>query len=193
MMFRGQWPLAVVGLSLIALGVTTGCGKPANAVPEGATEVSANTAFGSQCPYGSIADPKPTQLVAWDCPNLSGPIQLLEPVQPMIFMADCKKKTIAIRSGDRKLDSAWEVMPDGSFYVTVDGWSTRLKSDGNGHSNCLANMATDVIGKLDCKDRDKANIDVEAVYWLGKGKKPSECKIPSGCYFHAVGTVRQCQ
>ncbi len=156
-------------------------------------------AFGSQCPYGSVSSTKAVRLGLWDCPLGLDAVELSTPPQPIILSADCKDMTISIRTADRALDSFWEVLPDGSFSMTVDIGAIQFRSDGkSGGSPCTSFTQAELWGKLNCKDRDKVEIDLHSLFWMGKGKKTTgfsgrECSLPSSCYMAADTTVRQCQ
>ena len=181
--------------------------------------VIGETAFGNQCPYGSIADPRPVRLGLWDCPIDVKTLELIQPPTALIFSADCYKKTLAIRTLDRKMDTLWEVMPDGSFDLTLDGGTLLLKTDGAGHSPCLTHTIFELWGRLKCTDRDRLTIQVDTVWHLGKSLIPvvipspspfpsvspsppaarpvtpqiQECKLPESCYLHAAVPLQQCQ
>jgi len=155
-------------------------------------------AFGSQCPYGSIAEPRPVRLGLWECPIGQDPLELKRSPSPLIFQADCKEKTIAIRTADRTVDTFWKVMPDGSFLTTIDSGLIQLAEDGEGNRNCNAYPQAEIWGKLDCTDQDRVTISVNTIWWLTRGKKPegasgADCRLPKSCYLHAEGKVRQCQ
>jgi hypothetical protein len=157
----------------VALALLIGCGKPAEKEQaqehEGGIPVAGVAGFGSQCPYGFIEDPFPAKLELWNCPIGIEKAELIEPLKPLYFQVDCKKKTLSIRKPNRTMDTAWEIMPDGSFFMTVDGGMAMFKSDGPGRGKCHAPLTVDVMGKVDCtNDRDKVDINVESVYWLSK-------------------------
>lgn len=130
--------------------------------------VNGQAFFGSQCPYGSVPPPFAADLEAWSCPIGVKPLQLAEPMQPLVLQADCTKKYISVRTQNRRVDSSWEVMPDGSFFITLEGVAVKLGRDGAGNSNCTVMASVDVSGKLNCGDRDKVKIDFETVWWLGQ-------------------------
>lgn len=161
--------------------------------------VIGDAAFGSQCPYGFLPDPKPVKLGLWDCPIAMNEIELTTPPSPLLFQADCHKMTLSIRTQDRKFDSFWEVMPDGTFDLMLAGGEIGVKSDGMGGGECHSNAALEVWGKLKCTDRDKVVIQVNSLWWLGKGKagtpnarKLRTCQLPANCYLHAAGEINQC-
>ena len=166
---------------------------------QGRIPVKGNASFGSQCPYGSVSSAKPVKLGLWDCPLGLDAVELSTPPQPLFLSADCKDMTMSVRTGDRTLDSFWEVLPDGSYSVTVDVGAVQLRSDKkSGGSPCTTFTQAEIWGKLNCKDRDKVEIEVHTLWWLGKGKKTTgftgrECSLPASCYLAADTTVRQCQ
>lgn len=184
----------------VAAFALAGCGRPDadSVVPDGMTVVEGTGAFGSQCPYGSISDPKPVRLGLWDCPIGQDPLELKRSPTPLIFQADCKEKTLAIRTADRAVDTFWKVMPDGSFLTTIEAGLVQLADDGAGNRDCNAYAQAEVWGKLDCTDQDRVTIHVNTLWYLAKGKKPDgasgrDCHLPASCYLHASGKVNQCQ
>src|SRR5690606_8273986 len=115
------------------------------------------------------------------------------------FQADCKKKFLIVRSADRSIDTMWEVMPDGSFYVTMDGGPTRFVAP----MSCTAYTKLDLVGRLNCQDRDKVTVEVDAIWWLNKGvSRPASdrtadtagasCNVAESCYLHTQLNVKQC-
>lgn len=200
----GTGVLGTVGF-ISALLIGSGCGKPSDPVGpgEGMIPVEGRVAFGNQCPYGTFSEPNPVRVGLWDCPIGLGTMELTEPPPTLVFQADCKKKLLTIRSTDRKLDSLWEVMPDGSFSITLDaGGAARFRTDGSGNTNCVTYLSADVHGRLNCLDRDRVNIDVNVVWWPGRGTPPGSepstasataCQLPSSCYLHATAQIPQCQ
>jgi hypothetical protein len=140
--------------------------------PPNRIEVRGSAQFGNQCPYGSFVPPTPAPLEMWDCPIGLSSVELTEPLAPLVLQADCKKKTLDIRSQDPSITPiTWEVMPDGNFFFSMNAGYAKLKEDGAGHFNCASPVAADIWGKIDCKDRDKTTIRVETVWWLGKTLK----------------------
>ena len=162
-------------IGTLAFAFQLGCGQrdDQSALPQGVIPVKGSAQFGSQCPYGSFVAPRAAPLELWSCP-IGDEVELTEPLQPMILQADCKKKTLDIRSGTNanSVPTTWEIMPDGTFALSIDAGVARLRNDGAGHSNCSIRLAADLWGKLDCKDRDKVDIYVETVWWLGKTLSP---------------------
>gem|GEM_PF-2042581 len=202
---------------------STGCGKPSDEAgaapidsspgitvvePQDATSekpVIGNGSFGAFCPHGSIQEPLPVKLTSWDCTMPVDKVEISQALIPLMLSADCKDKTLAIRTQDRSVNSPWNIMPDGSFYLTVEGLQVGLKSDGSGSGECITPVSVDLFGKLECLDQDRINIKYDAIWWLGKGPlpttsaaptpavAPTQCKIPTGCYLHAESQVKQCQ
>lgn len=157
---------------LTACCVLTSCGKSAPQTK--ATEkdegipVVGVAGFGSQCPYGFTEDPFPARLELWNCPIGVEKVALAEPLRPIYFQVDCKKKTVNVRKENRTMDTAWEIMPDGSFFMTIDGGTAKLQSDAPGRGRCDTPLSVDLIGKIECKDRDQVDIQLESVFWLAR-------------------------
>ena len=184
---------------LVFLGA---CGKDSGKVDEetqpGLTHVSGKFLIGNQCPFGSISDPVPVDLQMGDCPQMIGP-ELVEAPAPLMIQADCRKKLLSVRTADRKTDVLWELMPDGLFNMTVDAGKIQLRNGGAEHpESCSSFITMDLSGKVDCSNQDKASIQVDSQWTLGKGKKPNDfkgslCQLPSSCYLKASAVVKQCQ
>ncbi len=182
----GQFPLEVKVLVPAAVIAATlslpSCGKhedaPAGTSVEGLTPVRGAAAFGSQCPFGTYDQPVSANLQLWNCPTGLPKVELNEQLEPLIFQVDCKKKTLSVRRINRSMDTFWNLMPDGSFNITVDAGKASLKSDGSGRGTCSIPVTADLSGKVDCADRDKAVIPVEAVYWTGRSA-PAPAPSPS--------------
>ncbi|MEK6706559.1 MAG: hypothetical protein AAB116_01380 [Candidatus Poribacteria bacterium] len=177
----------MVGVVLLIIANFSACGKPVTqqlldiepvADDEKPVPVIGTVSFGSQCPYGTVSPLVPLPLNLWDCPVGLNALELITPLRPLVLQVDCKKKVISARSENRELDTAWEIMPDGSFYFTIDGGTARVKNDGAGNNNCSIPLSADMWGKVDCSDRDKVNINIEAMWWFGK-KEPSPTTSPS--------------
>jgi len=173
----GKWGT----LAVLPVGIATilffACGRPPGEVTlasdsAGAVEVNGVAGFGSQCPYGTFSRPNSAKLNLWDCNIGRSSVELVEPLRALIFQADCKKKLITVRTLDGKLDTTWEVMPNGSFFFSIDGGTAKFRDDGAGNANCASSMSTDVFGKIDCANRDKVVINFESVWWLGKPYTP---------------------
>lgn len=186
------------------LALLTACGKPGapppEKLPDSAIPVIGVAGFGSQCPYGFNQDPTATKLELWGCSLGLDEVELVKPLTPLYLQADCKKKLVTVRKPERAMDTSWEIMPDGTFSMTVDGGTAQLKSDGPGRGACSAPLNVNLMGKVDCADRDKANITLESIYWLNKDAATpqpiagvKECKTPKGCYFYTKTTLKQCQ
>ncbi len=183
-MKRPAW----LGMSVLGIGIMMfgSCGK--SNVDQGVTPPPARTGaahadvkavvgtagFGNQCQFGSISAPKPVPLSLWQCPINLNPIELMEPLQAYIIQADCKKKTIDVRSPNNSFDSVtWETMPDGNFYFSMNGGMARLKNDGSGNLGCGSALTAEMWGKIDCADIDKPIIKMETVWWMGKEFVPN--------------------
>lgn len=178
------------------------CGKPSELEQlkeEGMIPVSGVAGFGGHCPYGSVTPPSGAKLQLWNCPIGLNRLELSQPLDALYLQADCKKKILTVRMGERRLDTAWAVMPDGSFFITVDGGLARLNADGPDRGSCSTPLTADISGRLDCGDRDKAKISIETTWWMGKAENPAtlalanpQCQLPSSCYLYAATTVSQC-
>jgi hypothetical protein len=187
-----------LALGLLAAWMTliAGCGRvydpPAPIlVPEplpapiGFTQVVGKAQFGSQCPLGFYAPPTQVPLELWTCPIGLDPVVLQEPLAPFVLQVDCKKKIMDIRGMDRSSSpSTWEIMPDGSFFFKVDGGTAKLSDDGSGHKNCSIPLFASLWGKVDCKARDQAVVDLETTWWLGSEPVvPTPQPSPTGSGF----------
>jgi hypothetical protein len=132
-------------------------------------QVMGNARLGSQCPLGTFASPQDIPIELYSCPLGLPKVELNEPLTPIVLQVDCKKKTIDVRGGIRSLNATtWEMMPDGSFYFSVDGGKAVLKDDGMGNTDCETPLTAVMWGYADCTDRDHAKVHVETVWWLGK-------------------------
>ncbi|MEO7161514.1 MAG: hypothetical protein ABI041_01215 [Bdellovibrionia bacterium] len=153
---------------------------PEPVVPSGLTQVRGTAQFGSQCPLGFYAPPTKVPLELWTCPIGLDPVELLEPLAPLVLQVDCKKRIMDLRGTDRSSQaSTWEIMPDGSFYFKVDGGIAKLKNDGSGHKNCTIPLFANLWGKVDCAARDKAVVQLETVWWLGPQPEETPQTSPS--------------
>ncbi len=196
-----------LGLVLFgAMTVVAGCGKPQEEDTNvTAMEVNGSAYYGTQCPSGFVRDPSPVALFLRDCPIKVQSMGLVEPIEGLVFQADCVSKSLTVRSNTRgKLDTAWSVLPDGSFYVQIDGQPMTLTTDGAGHSNCQTPTTLEIWGKIQCPSdpakQDKAVIDVKTAWNLGKqGTRHitlgNACSFPQteqGCYLIASSSLNQC-
>lgn len=211
--FLGLGKLGVFGIwgiwaAAVSIATLPGCGRSDVPPPPSANTVAGDgsqgamkgyAAFGSQCVSGFNTDPKAVKLELWSCPVNLPVMELAEPIQPLYLSADCARKVLTIRSYDKTIDINWELMPDGSFYLTQDGISAKLKDDGSGHSGCSTPISMDMWGQVSCASAtsDQATIHFESVMWLNKGKNATsglQCTLPPAgkCYFHAVSSIKQC-
>jgi hypothetical protein len=168
----------IVGAGALGAIVTNGCGRPDDAELDASQRsndykpVDGLAAYGSQCPYGNVGDVKPLRLQMWNCPIGTNTIRLTEDIEPLYFQADCKTRILSVRTLDHKVDTSWYFLPDGEFDVVVDGVTAKLKSDGNGASNCNAPLAINLMGKVMCgpvgPTQDQATIKFQSVMWAGK-------------------------
>src|SRR5262249_8256337 len=136
-----------------------------------------------------------------ECPVRFSPLELQEPLQPLLVQVDCDKKLMTVRSADRRVDHTWNVMPDGSFTLTADGGLATLKRDTVG-ATCQTPVTAELWGKVNCVDKDRATIQVKANYTLGKATKSdtgaalpaitTACQLPAGCFMYSAATIKQC-
>ena len=162
-----------IAASALAAAPFLGCGSSNEKAPVGDGDMSAMkgfAAFGTQCVSGFNTDPKAVKLELWSCPTGLKTLELAEPIQPLYFSADCGRKALTIRSYDRSVNANWELMPDGTFYITQDGLNAKLKDDGAGDPNCSTPLSMDLWGQVDCtsQNTDQAKIHFETVMWLNK-------------------------
>lgn len=173
--------LLITGTAVALVPFTSSCGKPAAEEEEldpsasnsnGYLNVNGVAGFGSHCPQGSITPVKPVRLQLWNCPIGSGTVTLNDPIKPIYFQVDCKNRLISARTQDKSIDTTWNMMPDNSFYFTLDGKNSQtvqLRSDGNiGEANCNVALSSDYFGTVDCTDPDAAKIHFEAVMWANR-------------------------
>jgi hypothetical protein len=203
----GAWGFWAAAISIATLPACGSSSDPTVVAPSSKAAATGDNqlamkgyaAFGSQCVSGFNTDPKAVKLELWSCPVNLPVMELAEPIQPLYLSADCARKVLTIRSYDKTIDVNWELMPDGSFYLTQDGISAKLKDDGSGNPGCSTPLSMDIWGQVSCAGptSDQASIHFESVMWLNKGKNVStgsQCSLPPAgkCYFHAVSTIKQC-
>lgn len=185
-----------------------GCGRPSEDAilrNDGGIPVTGVGGFGLQCPFGSINDPKAVKLQLWGCPLDLDTLTLTQPLKALYLSVDCKKKLMSIRMENRTMDSLWEVMPDGSFYMTVDGGVAHLASTGGNRGACSTPLTAVLMGKVDCTDLDKAKIRLETVWKMGQPAPaaspnpdaapppPDTCGLPKSCYLYSITKLNQCE
>lgn len=165
--------LLVIGLCAFA---AVKCGNP-NATDgppsqlageESLKAVTGRAGFGTQCAGGFQTDPFSVGLELWECPIEADRLVLAEDIQPLIVSADCKEKTLTVRSADRTINTVWNIMPDGSFHVAVDKMTAKIESAGRDAQDCTTPIVATLMGKLKCNSRDQVDIDMDVVYWLDK-------------------------
>jgi hypothetical protein len=132
-------------------------------------EVMGQTAsFGSHCPFGTYSPPSAVPIELHDCPLGQPSIELVEPLQPILFLVDCKKKTIDIRGTERAHGaSSWEFLPDGSFQFGFKGGTAKIKQNA-AEESCMTPLRGAMRGRIDCSNMDHAVISVQTVWWLGE-------------------------
>lgn len=166
----------------------------------GTRKVTGAAGLGSQCPYGTLSPIQNLPLELWSCPLALETVELIQPLQPFYLQADCKKKTLIVRSKDgRLLDSTWEIMPDHTFSIRVDGGKALLKSDGPNRGACAVSTEASLFGKIDCQDRDRVMIHLEILWSLGTSNvSANACTLPvpaannTGCSFYTKIDMKQC-
>ena len=210
-MKRKSLRLHAVALLISVCFALTHCGKSLEDAAkthedDGSIPVNGSAFIYSQCPYGSLSSKVPVGIKLVDCPIPLKTAELTEPLQPLIVTADCTKKILTVRTEDRAVDTSWEIMPDGSFWFTVNGGMAKFKTDGTTPDACKTPLTLDIWGTLDCTDRDKLVIHTQAAWTLGKetqspGHAPMVpntdhlrlCKMPQGCNFYGTSDIKQCQ
>jgi hypothetical protein len=196
-----MWAGIYLGLATLAVS----CGKAVTASTsqqetQNDVPVQGVAGFGSQCAFGSIKDPTPIPLQSQNCNIHQKSIHLSQPLLPFILQADCAKMEITARtiSGTR-IENRWNALPDGRFSFAMDAGNAMLADDGAGHSGCETPLVLEVNGLLNCKDRDHAEIQVDATWHMGQtmpGTTPRldsiACSLPSGCALHGFADLNQC-
>jgi hypothetical protein len=123
--------------------------------------------FGSQCPSeGSFVPPQAVPLELYQCPLRLSSVELMENLPAIILQADCKKRILDIRGRDRATATSWEFMPNGTFDITINGGFAKFKDDGVGTKNCAVPMVANLVGHVDCADRDHAKIYLDTAWYL---------------------------
>ncbi len=146
--------------------------SPEPIVDDGYRAVVGSALLASQCPYGMSTQLVPVSLGLWDCPLEAKKIVLTKPLRGLVIQADCYKKVIGIRTSDGTLDTSWEVMPDGTFFIAVDGGTIELNGDET-RAACSSPLTAEIWGKLGCLDRDKVDITLHIDWSLQKFVAPS--------------------
>jgi hypothetical protein len=178
-------------LTVIAVQMTAcGRGDSSDGSSDDGSGISVNGAegFSTQCPSGTIEPVTPiTNMQLYNCPIGVDTLQLTQPLEPIYLQADCQKKTITARTLDKRIESAWETMPNNSFYFTLgmgtDGQDNRLRaslaSDGSGgHSNCTTPLTVAIDGSMDCTNPDKPIIHFETTMWPHLKPNPVQSSRP---------------
>lgn len=190
--------LGIFAFDAALLGVT-GCGSSDAQTDSEMIPVNGVAGFGTQCPQGTISHPKATKLQLWNCPLELDELRLSQPLSPLFFQVDCRKRILTIRMDNRVLDTAWELNPDGSFNIRTEAGIAQLDTTGGETGACTSPMTADIFGKADCRDADKVALQFETVYWLGKTRNPDlmnqagNCKLPGSCYLYTSATIQQCE
>jgi hypothetical protein len=195
----------LIPLTLIAL-IAAGCGRKSDEeqlLENGGKPVDGMMTARTQCIYGAPSEPRAARMELWSCPLAVERLQLTEPPKTLAFSVDCKKKLLTIRNLERgSLDTLWEILPDGSFSVSMPGGPITLGNDGKG-SACATTTELEVTGKVNCQDRDKAEILFETVWRMGPQPNSTvttelpagarQCELPTGCYLYSSAKLNQCQ
>ena len=170
------------------------------------------TAFvGTQCQFGSLPDPLPAGLTADSCASQTGAIatsdsplspakiDFTRPLIPLLFQADCRSRTLIIRSTDQSIDTSWDILPNNSFDVEFEGGMLALSTDGAGP--CVSYTAIRVTGLVACDKPDQPVISFQLEYHPGQGKVPNQtlhpaparlCQLPKTCAFLTQAKLLQC-
>lgn len=195
-----RWVALIVGLVVSAAG----CGKSVdstNSSSQDGVPVIGVGGFGTQCALqGTRGDPKPVILTSYGCTDDDNKMKLSNALLPVILQADCTKKQVLAYSVDgMRIENRWNALPDGRFYFTMYGGNASFSTAPNGQSNCQSPMALEVAGLMNCKDRDHAEIQVDATWHMNSvpdGVTPhvegAKCSMPSGCVLHAFTVLNQC-
>jgi hypothetical protein len=196
--------MLAVGM-LLVFGILGGCGKSIDSTSQNTQDgvpVQGVGGFGSQCAFGTIGDPKPLSLIAYNCGAVTttSKFELAAPLLPIILQADCKKLEVTARTIDgNRIESRWKALPDGRFYFMMDAGNASLGNAGAGMSNCQTPSTLEVAGLMKCADRDHAEVQVDATWHLGQtmpGTSPhltgGECSVPNGCILHGFTILNQC-
>ena len=157
------WVLALLCLS---------CGK--NITSSGPVSVDpAPIAITTLCPAGYLDAMAPVQLSLSECAESSKRPDLSGKSPPLVFQVDCAKKILYIRNAERTLDTAWEMMPDGTFWVSFSGAPVLGKK-----------MEAEFWGLAHCETaRDTPLLQIEMNFTTA---------APEACTYHAVTEIKQC-
>jgi hypothetical protein len=179
-----------VALVSIIFGVI-GCGKPGDNSIRGA-DFDGAMAVLAQCPSGYMGNPQGISLSGEECPADIPSFELAQAISPMVFGVDCKRKIITIRSLDRVIDTAWELMPDNSFWVGFEGYTWKFISPNSAGTSCETKMLTDVWGRVSCPsiESDQADIQIELSF---SPKSSAGCSfIKQPCKIRSAAKLKQC-
>jgi len=191
-------------VALIAVIAASGCGKAvnsANQTQQDGVPVTGVGGFGTQCALtGSRGDPVPVALNSYSCTDDSHKLELAAPLLPVILQADCMKKQVLAYSVDgMRIENRWDALPDGRFYFTMYAGAASFAKGPRGQSGCQTPLALEVAGLMNCKDRDHAEVQLDATWRLNAtppGVTPHltgpECAVPANCSFHAFADLHQC-
>jgi len=174
---------SILGQALFSMILTlcfSGCGSPMYPQPQApvedmskylpvVTEVSGSAAFGAHCNYGTYQDPVAVPLELYNCPMGLEVLELEKQLPALMFQIDCRKRTLDIRGptlGTKM--TTWEFLPDGHFWLALDGGYAQLKEDGAGNTGCVTPLVAELWGDIDCTDMDKAKMHIETVWWMDK-------------------------
>jgi hypothetical protein len=137
---------------------------------------------GSQCPLGFVVPPRAVPLEIWNCPRQSSVLEVTRSLPPLELQADCKKKTLDVRSlEDPHLEpNTWEILPDGRFYLKWEPPFVQL-ADG-----CELEVPLELSGRVHCDKRDQAIIEVLFRWDL------AACGFEEGCVLQAKAQIDQC-
>jgi hypothetical protein len=196
-------------LLITSVGFTvSSCGSAIPATDDAPTDSSAPVAktgiagFGIQCPYGYVEEPTAAPLDLSDCPGAQ--ITLSQALEPIILSADCRGKNLTARTSDRTVDSTFEAMPDGSFFLEMPAGYALL------NNGCKIPVVADMAGVMSCgqltaNNYDQVDIAIDAVWKAAPTPTPSPgsgyvvpaatpgCALPPGCMLHTSTTIHQCK
>jgi hypothetical protein len=182
-----QWGAGFLGVMGAMAIVAQGCGKPADSDSVGSRviPVEGRAWFRTECQDGGVGDPYPRPLELWKCNIPVDRIALAQDLPELTILGDCHKNTITVRRNGKS--ESWELMRNldysSNFDIDINDFpSTTLRDDGRGAANCIARLSLNLFGKMRCQPgadaRYKADIDVEAVWWVNKSL-PAPSPTPS--------------
>lgn len=186
----------------LTLLVSSACGKSGttSVSPDGSAAFYGDIQVGTQCPFGTISKTIPAGFTLRSCQLSKKELHLQQPPGPLYLSGDCTEKILAVRSSDGTVDTLWQVQPNGSFSLFIDGFYGKFESDQAGHTPCLSKMNLELDGKLDCRSRDSFKIFISTMrFWLTtpseeeiKAAGTASCQLPESCHLETKLELQQC-